>query len=95
MTALALLFPSLAEAGDIGIAPWEPEHLIAWLNGPAPGSGGKWAGRFCLGVWNSGTDWGELGLAAPGRFDVFEAMACWDRAHVQAMLTWLEAPFWP
>ncbi len=93
MAALGRLFPSLREAP--GIHPWDPETLIEWLNGPVPGHGAACAGRFLLGVWNSGTDWTELGLGSPGRFDVFEAMACWDREHVAAMLKWLELPFFP
>ena len=93
MAVLGALFPTLRTAP--GLAPWEPERLIRWLNGPAPGSGAKWAGRFLLSVWNSETDWTELGLAAPGRFDLFRAMASWDAQHVAAMTAWIAAPFWP
>ena len=93
MSALGALFPTLRTAS--GVAPWEPDRLIAWLNGPAPGSGAKWAGRFLLSVWNSETDWSALGLATPGRFDLFQAMASWDNEHVVAMKAWIDAPFWP
>ncbi len=93
MAALGRLFPTLREVP--GIDPWEPEALIEWLNGPAPGHGAACAGRFLLGVWNPGTDWTDLGLEPPGHFDLFEAMACWDREHVGAMLKWLESPFFP
>ena len=93
MAALGALFPTLRNAP--GLAPWEPEQLIGWLNGPAPGSGAQWAGRFVLSVWNSETDWSALGLAGPGRFDLFRAMASWDEGHVAAMSAWIDAPFWP
>ncbi len=93
IAALGALFPTLR--GAPGLAPWEPEQLIAWLNGPAPGSGAQWAGRFVLSAWNSETDWSTLGLAEPGRFDLFRAMASWDAQHVAAMTAWIDAPFWP
>jgi hypothetical protein len=93
MTILALMFPTLRDAD--GIRPWDPEKLISWLNGPAPGSGARSAGRFVLGVWNSSTDWTEHGLAPPGRFDLFEALAVWDDTHREALQAWVSAPFWP
>ena len=93
MTALAKLFPSVADAP--GADPWDADQLVAWLNGPAPGSGASWAGRFLLSVWNPSTDWTEFGLKGAGRFDLMEAIACWDRQHVLAIQKWIDAPFWP
>lgn len=91
MTALGKLFPTLQDAP--GVDPWDVDALVAWLNGPAPGAGASAAGRFLLGVWNSRIDWTELGLAAPGRFDLFEALSVWDREHVAAFMEWVDAPF--
>jgi hypothetical protein len=93
MSVLGRMFPSLR--GAPGVDPWDVARLVEWLNGPAPGSGARWAGRFLLGVWNADTDWTELDLEPPGRFDLFRAMSAWDDAHVSAMKAWIEAPFWP
>jgi len=32
---------------------------------------------------------------APGRFDVFSAIAVWDREHIAAFRMWVDFPFWP
>lgn len=65
MTRLARMFPTLREAD--GVDPWSSTRFLAWLCGPAPGSGAYWAGLFILGVWND-LDWREeAGAALPKR----------------------------
>lgn len=93
MAALGALFPSLR--GVPGVDPWNADAIIAWAKTGAPTSGSIWAARFLLSVWNSSTDWAELGLPPPGRFDLFEAWGSWDSAHRAAALRWLTAPFHP
>lgn len=58
MSALCTLFPSLR--GVPGTTPWNADALLAWLCGPAPTSGSFHAAKFVLGVWNSGTSWGDV-----------------------------------
>lgn len=93
MTALCKKFPTLADAD--GIDPWDVHRFMAWLNGPAPGSGASLAGRFVLTVWNRDTDWTECGLGPPGRFNVVHAIGVWDDEHRAAFSEWVEAPFFP
>lgn len=94
MSVLCKRFPTLADAD--GVEPWDVHRFVAWLNGPAPGSGAALAGRFVLGVWNPETDWTEeLGLRPPGKFELFRAVGLWDEAHMAAFVSWIIAPFWP
>ncbi len=93
MTVLCKKFPTLCDAD--GVEPWDVDRFIAWLNGPAPGHGAAVAGRFVLSVWNRSTDWTEVGLLPPGKFDLFEALGVWDKEHKSAFLEWVIAPFWP
>lgn len=87
MTALAASFPTLRDAR--GVSPWEPERLEAWLLSGAPGHGARCAGRFVLSVWNSYHEWSS------GRFDLHEALGCWDEQHRRAFLAWSSRPWWP
>ena len=87
MTALALSFPTLADADGVG--PWDPDRLEAWLRSGAPGHGAQCAGRFVLSVWNSYHEW------ACGRFDLHEALGCWDAKHRSAFVAWIAKPWWP
>lgn len=99
--ALAQSFPTLHDAD--GLEPWDVNRFLAWLCGPAPSHGALLAGRFVLGVWNRGTDWREVGRElgfegaeeALARFDLFEALGCWDEEHCAACRRFMEAPFWP
>ncbi len=100
MSQLAHSFPSLK--GQPGTEPWNSLEFLHWLCGPAPGSGAVHAGRFVLGVWSPSTDWvvvaqekGIGGAGAARRFDLFEALGTWDRAHVAACSAFMDAPFWP
>jgi hypothetical protein len=93
MTALCQKFPTLRDAD--GVEPWDVDRFVDWLNGPAPGTGASLAGRFVLGVWNGETDWTEFGLAPPGKFDMYRAIANWDEQHMAAFVSWVIAPFWP
>jgi hypothetical protein len=86
MTLLAQSFPSLRAAG--GVSPWDASQLEAWLMSGAPGHGAKCAGRFVLSVWNSYHEW------ASGRFDLHEALGCWDAKHREAFTRWTAAPWW-
>ena len=87
MTALGLSFPTLAHAD--GVSPWDPERLEAWLRSGAPGHGAQCAGRFVLSVWNSYHEWRS------GRFDLQEALGCWDAQHRAAFVAWAAKLWWP
>jgi hypothetical protein len=101
MTRLARLFPSLRDAD--GVEPWDSINLLRWaLSGKSHGE--ALAAKFVLSVWNSTTDWEEIArdhgiITEPdhhfSRFDLYEAMGVWDYEHVNAMLAWLQLPFWP
>jgi hypothetical protein len=101
MTRLARAFPSLQDAA--GVEPWDSLELLRWaLSGKSHGE--ALAAKFVLSVWNSTTDWEEIArdhgiITEPNhhftRFDLYEAMGVWDREHVDAMLAWVQLPFWP
>jgi hypothetical protein len=100
MTALARRFPGLRDA--LGVDPWDSVELLRWALG-GRSHGEILAAKFVLSVWNSSTDWEEMAreeglLARDGhfsRFDLFEAMSVWDDEHVEAMVSWLQLPFFP
>lgn len=85
--SLAESFPTLQ--GRPGTQPWDAEELDAWAVGPAPGHGARSAARFVLTVWNEAGEW------QCGRFELMEALACWDSAHRAAFLEWAREPWWP
>jgi hypothetical protein len=87
MEELALSFHGLRAAD--GVRPFDAETLDAWACGPAPGSGALNAARFVLSVWNSRAKW------RCGRFDVVDALSCWDAEHRAAFLAWAQEPCWP
>lgn len=85
MLVLVESFPTLKGVLD----QWNPETLDTWADGPAPGTGALHAARFVLAVWNPRTEW------KCGRFDLMEALHCWDDDHREAFLTWARKPWWP
>lgn len=85
MEALALSFPSLERAA--GVSPWDAEAFAAWAAGPAPSQGMRCAAQFVLTVWNHYVEW------ECGRFDVMEALSCWDDRHRAAFLGWAANPW--
>lgn len=87
MTALCRSFPSLRHAD--GVEPWDAERFEWWVLSGVPGHGARCAGRFVLSVWNSYAEW------TSGRFDVHEAIACWDDSHRRAFVAWVMHPWWP
>ncbi len=87
MEILAASFPGLRHAR--GIQPWDALHLDNWASGPAPGHGARCAAQFILTVWNPSAEW------ECGRFDLMEALACWDAEHRFAFLEWVVKPWWP
>ncbi len=100
MTRLARRFPSLERAP--GVDPWDADVFLKWLCSTGLSHGELVAARFVLGVWNSSANWVELaredGYPYPEhatRFDFFEAMGVWDPEHVEAFVSWVDAPFWP
>lgn len=100
MSRLAASFPRLN--GAPGSRPWNQDLFLKWLCSTGLSHGELLAARFVLGVWNASTDWAELareeGHPFPenaARFDLHEAMGIWDRTYVNAMLQWIELPFWP
>lgn len=93
-------FPSRKRAA--GAQPWDAQKFLEWLCSNGLSHGELLAARFVLGVWNSQADWEhEARLrrlpepTASKRFDLLEAAGGWDRAHLDAVQAWLEAPFWP
>jgi hypothetical protein len=87
MEELALSFPTLE--GRPGVTPWEPDELDQWASGPAPSHGGLCAARFVLAVWDPRHTW------QCGRFDLMEALGCWDTNHRGAFVHWAGQPWWP
>jgi len=87
MALLTWTFPSLREAD--GVHAWEPERFDDWLMSGAPGHGARCAGRFLLSVWDPDHPWRS------GRFELHEALGCWDQEHRAAFGAWVAAPWWP
>lgn len=86
MEVLARSFPSLQNA--TGIAPWDAKVLEGWACSPAPSHGMLCAAQFLLTVWNPYEEW------ECGKFDVMDALGCWDSEHHAAFLAWARAPWW-
>lgn len=45
--------------------------------------------RFVLNLWSNSFPW------KCGKFDLFEALVCWDDSHTRAFQTWAAAPWRP
>jgi len=88
ISALAQRFPTLRK-GAPGLAPWDPEQLDQWGSSPGPSAGGRHAVRFVLAVWHDGAPWRS------GPFNLVQAVRVWDDAHLEALRTWLQAPWLP
>lgn len=100
MSALALRFPSVARAP--GTDPWDADAFLRWLTSATTTLHMQYSGRFLLAVWNLDTDWEAMArrkaCEAPHharRFDLFEALGAWDAAHRDALLVYVENPFYP
>ena len=87
MEKWAQSFPSMRH--EAGAQPWDALVLDGWACGPAPSHGALCAARFVLMVWDPGTAW------RCGRFDLTEALRCWDYEHHAAFLRWAAKPWWP
>lgn len=92
--------PSLRRAP--GAHPFDAGKMLRWLCSTGMSHGEMLAARCVLGVWNVDTNWveqaREAGLPEPEaarRFDVLEAAAVWDPAHLAAFGKWIESPFFP
>lgn len=68
---------------------FDPVRFAKWAKAYTPGSGARHAARFVLAVWSNRSSWGL------GRFDVMEALGCWDNAHRAAFMAWAKDPWWP
>lgn len=71
-----------------GIRPWKPLVLDEWAASGVPSHGELCTARFVLSVWNPDEEWKS------GRFDLMEALRCWDAQHHQAFLSWASNPWW-
>lgn len=102
MADLARSFPELARRAPI--EPFEPDTLDRWACSGAPGHAGSCAARFVLSVWTGDT--GALDIHRKRatdrvwpwkcrRFELHEALACWDDEHRAAFLAWARNPWWP
>jgi hypothetical protein len=96
---LADSFPTLRKRP--GVSPFLPMALLRWLCEGRASHGAACAARFLLGVWNN-SDWEAVARAEeldePGcakRFDVLEAIGCWDAEHRHAFAAWAAHPYWP
>ena len=87
MEELAKGFPSLQ--GRPGLRPWDADKLHGWANSHGASNGALSSARFLLSVWNPVRNW------KCGRFNLMEALLCWDEAHRQAFLQWAQKPWWP
>jgi hypothetical protein len=97
--ALADSFPTLR--GRPGINPWLPMALLRWLCEGTASHGAACAARFLLGAWNN-SDWEAIAReeefdepSCAKRFDLFEAIGCWDAGHREAFAAWVAKPYWP
>lgn len=90
MVRLALSFHSLERApladrhGE-----FDPVYFARWANRELYSHGARCAAQFILSVWNCRVRW------RIGRFDLQEAMQCWDLSHREAFLAWAREPWWP
>lgn len=89
--------PSL-ERKDAPIAlPFDAIRFMKWLCAGGGMSTGEFlAAQLVLQVWDPATDWVAVARehncpnpAAAARFDMFEAAARWDEAHLHALARWL------
>jgi hypothetical protein len=93
-------FPSMKVV--LGGRPWSANEVLRWVCSVGGSHGEVLTARFLLGVWNQQADWvaeaRELRLPSPEaarRFDLLEAVAVWDVAHLTALRLWLAAPCFP
>ena len=80
-------FPSLR--GALGTQPWDALEFDAWACDSGLSHGTLCAARFVLSVWDPGAKWRS------GRFDLAEALHCWDFDHHTAFVRWAAKPWWP
>lgn len=85
MSELAHSFPSLRKMPGVNL--WDPVRLARRVGTMSHGE--QCAARFVLGVWAGGH------YPRIRRFDLMEAMGCWDQEHQEACAAWIRAPFWP
>jgi hypothetical protein len=89
MTYLAQSFPTLV--GRPGVEPWDPLLLEKHSMSGDAGAAELHACRFLLGLWNPH----RKKAWSCGRFELVKAMATWDDDHRQALIDWVEKPWWP
>src|SRR5690606_1888618 len=82
---LACTFPSLRNAPGVA-GQWDALALDNWAATVAS-SGETHSARFVLGVWNRYEEW------QCGRFDLIHALGDWDQRHVEAIMRWMEQPW--
>ena len=87
MALLAWSFPTLRDAD--GIHGWEPKRFDDWLVSAVPGHAAKCAGRFLLSLWDEDYVW------QAGAFNLNEALGYWDKEHRDAIVAWVNQPWWP
>jgi len=81
ISLLADSFPALHKAP--GVAPWDEGKFGRWARSGIS-HGELCAARFVLSVWNH-YDW---------KFDMHEALGCWDNGNLEAFVAWAKAPWW-
>jgi len=99
ISQLAQTFPCLR--GKPGVAPWDVMKLLRWAMVASHGE--ALAVKFVLSVWNPSTDWEEFAIEQKimkkgcsfSRFNLSEAMHCWDSANIAALAAWINRPFFP
>jgi len=98
ISQLAKSFPTLQNRACLRLRPFDAIEFMRSAVGA--GHGENLAIRFVLGVWNPSTDWKKVAREKKikgnfARFDIFEAMNCWDDMHICAMAQWINRPFFP
>lgn len=84
---LALSFPTLASNFPwLTAEKWEADKFDKMIGPQCDGA--IHAARFVLSVWNPHPK------RKCGKFDLHNALSCWDRQHRAAFLAWAQDPWW-
>lgn len=86
MSVFAETFPCLRNKP--GVLPWNPQKLQRWASTVAS-SGERHCARFVLNVWNPYHKW------RLGKFLLVEAMNVLDSGNREAMVRWIQNPWFP
>lgn len=84
---LALSFPTLRSSFPwLTAEKWEADKFDKMIGPQCDGA--IHAARFVLSVWNPHPK------RKCGKFDLHNALSCWDRSHRAAFVAWAQDPWW-